>query len=84
MSKALGLILLRMVGAANRQFPRDGLYGGSEEVDRRIDLDGNVDPHEYTTLESDTPLLPGPVHPRMGGSFSYGGPFSGKIRRKSK
>jgi hypothetical protein len=47
-------------------------------------LDGNVDPHEYTTLESDTPLLPGPVHPRMGGSFSYGGAFSGKIRRKSK
>lgn len=82
MSKALGIILLRMVGAMSGH-----PYGTKAMTSDKVSeegVNGDMHPCDCAGTEASQPLLPGPVHPRMGGPFLYGGPFSGKIRRKAK
>jgi hypothetical protein len=42
-----------------------------------------ADDLSYTNGDATEPRSSNPNHPRMGSPFSYGGPFSGKIRFKN-
>lgn len=77
MSKAIGTIFLKMVGAVSGHSGRAAKTTTNENT-RRTDLNGNTDPAGCPSAEVSPRLLPGPVHPRVGG------PFSGKIRWKVK
>lgn len=75
MSNALEIIFLKMVEAVGH--PHRVAKATTNENVRR-NLNGNPDAADCPFAEGSPRLLPGPVHPRIGG------PFSGKIRWKVK